>query len=118
MVVISKETNPVVAARCKKLNIPALSGVDEKLPRLIQWAEQNRLAREQVVYVGNDVNDLECLSWAGCGVAVADSHRQVLDIADVILESKGGCGALRELADELAGRIQGVFPVVPSSGRA
>src|SRR5690606_35307602 len=99
LLVISKEKNPVVQARCSKLKVPCLSGVDEKLTALQDWCERKRVSRHQVVFVGNDINDLECLTWAGCGVAVQDSHPEVLRSAALTLENPGGYGAIRELAE-------------------
>jgi 3-deoxy-D-manno-octulosonate 8-phosphate phosphatase KdsC-like HAD superfamily phosphatase len=59
----------------------------------------------QVVYLGNDVNDLECMPLVACGVAVADAHPDVLAAADIVLSQSGGRGAVRELCDRLAERL-------------
>lgn len=99
MVVISTETNPVVEARCRKLSIPCLIGVKDKRAALHTWLQQNSVAAENVVYVGNDVNDLECMQEVGCAVAPADAHPQVRQVAHIILDSCGGRGALREVAE-------------------
>lgn len=113
MVVISKERNLAVKARCDKLEIECHFGIDEKLSVLRTWAESKGIPREELLYVGNDINDLECLGWAGCGVAVADAYPPVLEVADWILTKQGGRGALRELADAVLERVRGYFPVVP-----
>ncbi|NSW78196.1 MAG: acylneuraminate cytidylyltransferase [Chthonomonadetes bacterium] len=99
MVVISTETNPVVEARCRKLGIPCLIGVRNKRSTLHGWLQQNGISAENVVYVGNDVNDLECMREVGCAVAPADAHPEVRQVAHIILDSCGGRGALRELAE-------------------
>ena len=54
-----------------------------------------------IVYVGNDINDLECLKAVGCGVVVNDAHREVKRVANIILSKPGGRGAIRELSDML-----------------
>jgi N-acylneuraminate cytidylyltransferase len=102
--VLSTETNPVVAARCKKLGIPAIQGVREKGPALAALLEERGVEREHVVYVGNDVNDLACFPIAACGVAVADAHPKVRMAADLVLRNRGGRGAVRELCDILLNR--------------
>jgi YrbI family 3-deoxy-D-manno-octulosonate 8-phosphate phosphatase len=112
MAVISKERNPVVMARCAKLALECFQGVDDKLTVLKAWAATKGIDREQLLYVGNDVNDLECLAWAGCGVVVADAHPDVLHVSDLILHHNGGNGALRELADMVCERVRGYFPLV------
>lgn len=97
--VLSKERNDVVAARCKKLNVEYLHGQDAKAVVLKDWAMRKKIDLAHVVYVGNDVNDLECMQMVGCAVAVKDSHPDVLKVADWVLSKKGGWGAVREVCD-------------------
>jgi YrbI family 3-deoxy-D-manno-octulosonate 8-phosphate phosphatase len=99
ILVISKEQNVVVQARCRKLQLPCLSGIDAKLPALRAYCAQHGYALEHTVYVGNDVNDLECLAAVGCSVAVADAHPEALQASHLILNAPGGRGAVRELCD-------------------
>lgn len=99
LLVISKERNPVVAARCRKLQIPCLQGIDDKLTALQTWASEQGLHARELIFVGNDVNDLECLQWVGSAVAVHDSHPEVLKVAHLVLEHDGGKGAIRELCE-------------------
>ncbi len=99
MVVISAEVNPVVTARCKKLDIPCMQGIGDKRPVLMSWLEENHLNPAHAVYIGNDLPDIPCMQAVGCGVAVADAHPRALDAADLILQTPGGHGAIRELID-------------------
>lgn len=99
--VLSKEKNPVVAARCRKLHLECHQGFDDKLPKLISLAEARGLESGQVAYVGNDVNDLECLLYAGLAVAVADAHPEAMTAAHWVTERSGGHGAVREVCDRL-----------------
>jgi 3-deoxy-D-manno-octulosonate 8-phosphate phosphatase (KDO 8-P phosphatase) len=101
IIVISKEKNRIVSARCEKLGIDSLSGVDNKLEALKKVASSKGINLDLVAYVGNDVNDLECLNSAGIAVAVADAVPQVLEAADIITKGKGGLGAIREFSDML-----------------
>jgi YrbI family 3-deoxy-D-manno-octulosonate 8-phosphate phosphatase len=98
-VVLSSETNPVVAARCQKLGISCRQGVQDKKATFISLAIEHNVDLAQVVYVGNDLNDLDCLHAAGCGVAVADAHPAILQEADWTLNKPGGQGAIRELCE-------------------
>ena len=59
----------------------------------------NQLSIEQVAFIGNDINDVDCLSAAGLGIAVADAYPVAVDAADFVLSKKGGQGAVREIAD-------------------
>jgi YrbI family 3-deoxy-D-manno-octulosonate 8-phosphate phosphatase len=99
MLVLSKEQNPVVQARCKKLQLQCWSGIDAKLSALQRWCSEQRVSLAGTVYVGNDVNDNECLAAVGCGVAVADAHPDTKRHARIVLERPGGQGALRELCE-------------------
>lgn len=99
ILILSKEQNPVVSARARKLKIDAMQGVDDKVAALETWMQPLKLDWSQVVYTGNDLNDLPCLLKAGCGVAVADAYPEVKDAARIVLEKKGGYGAVRELVD-------------------
>lgn len=99
VLVISKETNNVVRARCDKLNIACKTGIDDKLTVLKEIVKEMKLNPEQVAYLGNDVNDLECIAYAGIGVAVADSDPRVLEVADYRTRKNGGRGAIREFID-------------------
>ena len=58
-----------------------------------------------VVYVGNDTNDLPCFPIVGCAVAPADAQPEVLRAADQVLTRNGGHGAVRELCDLLVARL-------------
>lgn len=99
VLVLSKERNPVVSARCRKLGIPCEQGVDDKRVALQRWAEGRHVALAQVVYVGNDVNDLPCMEIVGTAVAVQDAHPQVLQRAHLVLSRPGGRGAVREICE-------------------
>ena len=102
--VLSKEINSVVKARCKKLGIEVQHNISDKLPTLLEWTKSYRIALQDVIYIGNDINDLDCMNSVGCSVAVADAVPEVLNSARIVLKSKGGKGALRELADMLLAR--------------
>lgn len=99
MIVLSKESNPVVAARCKKLKLDYIQGLDDKLTELKRWVEISDLPLSHLIYVGNDINDLECMTVVGCAVCPSDAHEKVKPYARIILEHAGGNGAIRELAE-------------------
>ncbi len=106
MLVLSTEENPVVAARCKKMDLGCLQGIQNKKLALWQWAEENAINLANTLYVGNDINDLECLRAVGCGVAVADAHPEVKNASRLILQNFGGRGAIRELCDLIVANME------------
>ncbi|MDI9831599.1 N-acylneuraminate cytidylyltransferase [Streptomyces sp. KAU_LT] len=103
MLILSTEQNPVVAARARKLRIPVLHGVDRKDLALKQWCEEQGIAPERVLYVGNDVNDLPCFALVGWPVAVASAHDVVRGAARAVTTVPGGDGAIREIAGWILG---------------
>jgi YrbI family 3-deoxy-D-manno-octulosonate 8-phosphate phosphatase len=104
--VISTEENPVVEARCRKLKLEVQYGVRDKKAALEIWAQNNHAALEDIVYLGNDINDRECLNAVGCGIVVADAHPGVKRDAKIVLHARGGDGAIRELVDLILEKIQ------------
>lgn len=105
ILVLSREDNKVVKARCDKMKIPCLHGVKDKKTLLEQWLQEHSFEAQNIIYIGNDINDLACLALAGCGVIVADAHPDVHSEADIILKNKGGQGAVRELCDMIYDHI-------------
>ncbi|MEK7653933.1 MAG: HAD-IIIA family hydrolase [Patescibacteria group bacterium] len=100
--VLSKETNPVVTARCNKLKIPVWQGIatgEGKLEILQRIMKEQNLSVENVAYIGDDVNDLPSLKFAGLAITVADGHQLVKNIAHYTTSATGGHHAVREIAD-------------------
>jgi len=92
VIVISKEKNSVVKARCKKLKIKYLNAINNKEVVLSNEIKKRGFKKEDICFIGNDINDLECIRMAGIGIAVADSHKAVLQSADYITKNKKKIG--------------------------
>jgi len=103
--VLSTESNPVVAARCRKMGVPFIQGQWDKASALHEIANERQINLSDVVYVGNDVNDLPCFPLVGCAVAVADAYPEVIAQADLVLNHKGGYGAVREICDRIMNKV-------------
>ncbi|WP_418345008.1 cytidylyltransferase domain-containing protein [Rhodococcus pyridinivorans] len=101
ILIISKEKNSVVARRAEKLKVDVRQGIDEKLSVLIEWLQDIGVSPADTAYVGNDINDLECMRFVGWPVAVSNAHPELLRVARVVLTSEGGLGAVREVADRI-----------------
>lgn len=99
MLILSKEQNPVVQARAAKLQIECLQGIDDKLPALVSWAASNAVDLQRIAYIGNDINDAECMRSVGWPVAPKESDPEILALARLVLDEPAGNGALRQLAD-------------------
>jgi YrbI family 3-deoxy-D-manno-octulosonate 8-phosphate phosphatase len=98
-VIISTETNPVVGARSRKLAIRCIQSCDDKRAALEGLALEMGISLEQVAFVGNDVNDLPCLTCVGLPIVIRDAHPDVVPYARYQTGRPGGRGAVREVCD-------------------
>ena len=97
--ILSTETNPVVKTRAGKLGLDAIISCKDKEIALKKYCEQNNYELKKVVYVGNDLNDLEVMKMVGIPIAPADAHQKIKAVAKLITNAKGGEGVIRELSD-------------------
>lgn len=104
MLILSREQNPVVTARANKIRLAVMQAVNDKASTLKNLLDEKQIDPNQVIFMGNDVNDLPCLPLVGCFVAPADAHPEVLRRADLLMKNRGGHGAVRELCDILLNR--------------
>ena len=99
--ILSTESNPVVQARAKKLKIDVIQNCGNKKEALHKVCEEKGYDLAKIVFVGNDLNDMEAMKIVGYPVAPADAHSEILDIAVLVTKAKGGGGVVRELADTI-----------------
>ena len=99
--ILSTEKNLVVKARAKKLNIPAIQGVVDKVETIKKLAADNNYSLKNILYVGNDLNDYLVIQLCGYSVCPADSHPKIKGVSSVILSTNGGDGIVRELLEEV-----------------
>lgn len=97
VLIVTKEVNPVVQQRCRKLGVPCLVAAGAKLPLVQSWLAQRGIDARTTVYVGNDEPDVPCMLFCGCGVAPADAAPTALRAAQIVLDARGGQGCVREL---------------------
>ena len=99
--IISGEKNAAIETIAKNLKIKEVyQNIREKLPVLKEIIERKNLSQEEYLYIGDDINDLECLNYAKYRVTVPNSTEKVKAVEDIqITEYSGGTGAFREVAD-------------------
>jgi len=101
-VIVSTETNSVVSARARKLNIACIQDVPDKVAAMEALLHERGLGWREAGFIGNDVNDLDVLGRVGLPVVVADAHGCVCIGGVFRTERRGGDGAVRELCDAIA----------------
>ena len=103
--ILSKEANPVVLARAKKLKLICHHGIGNKL----NFMQEHLVMRfpsvpdpfNGLIYLGNDLNDLPLMRRAGYAVAPSDAHPWVQQVAHLVLEQRGGEGFVRAFIERL-----------------
>jgi len=98
-VIISTESNTVVSARAQKLKIRCFQNCEDKSKTLENIAREFGISLEEVAFVGNDINDQECLNQVGLPIVVQDGHLDVIPLAAHCTRNCGGHGAVREICD-------------------
>ncbi len=104
--IVSSEKNPIVTVRAKKLKIPVIQGHENKLDVVKSIALDKKIKLSNIAYVGNDINDLECLESVGFPIAVADAYPEIISISKYQTKKKGGRGAVREICDVICCAIK------------
>ena len=97
-IILSTEANPVVIRRAEKLNISVIHNAgDSKKQILEKYCTENNYHIDNVLYIGNDLNDYDVMMMCGYNACPADAEPEIKSIADYIFEAKGGYGVIREL---------------------
>jgi len=99
--IVSTETNIVVSVRAEKLRIPVIQGVGDKQDIILRYCEKQNIDLKKVIYIGNDINDLEIMMLIGYPVAPSDASIEIKNIAKIIVNAKGGNGVIRDFLDVL-----------------
>lgn len=103
--ILSKEKNPVVAARAAKLRLDCYQAVDDKLAFITDYLKKHHPNEQHpfagVIYLGNDLNDLSVMLRVGFAVAPQDAHPMIKAIASVVLERCGGADFVRLFVEKL-----------------
>jgi len=99
--ILSTEKNTVVSARAQKLQISVLQGAENKVLGIKEIIKKENCKLENVLYVGNDLNDYLVMSICGFTACPADSHEKIKQISNIVLKTNGGNGIVRELLEEV-----------------
>lgn len=96
-VIITGRSSDIVKARAEELGIVELyQGIGDKLTKLKKVAEKYQVSPEEIAYIGDDLNDLECMLYCGISACPKDALEEVKHRASYICQRDGGRGAVRE----------------------
>lgn len=101
VVIITGEEAGAIKYLCRKFEkLQAFQGIKNKLPLVKQIVEDSKLTPSQIVYIGDDINDMPSLQYAGFKVTVPNANYVIKEIKEIqITEKKGGEGVFREVVD-------------------
>jgi 3-deoxy-D-manno-octulosonate 8-phosphate phosphatase (KDO 8-P phosphatase) len=98
--IITGELSGSVKKRAEKLQITELHlGAKDKLSVLKKILTKNNLERDNIAFIGDDVNDIDLIKSVGLTASPSDGMLDVRNIVDYVCEQKGGHGAFREFAE-------------------
>jgi 3-deoxy-D-manno-octulosonate 8-phosphate phosphatase (KDO 8-P phosphatase) len=106
ILVISSEKNSVVLKRAEKLEIECINNTKNKKLTLLNFCKKQKIKIDEVMYVGNDINDIPALKISGISVGVNDSHPDIQKYTQYTTNKKGGYGAVREICDVIEKKYQ------------
>ena len=98
VIILSTEENTVVKKRALKLKVECVQGIKDKAAAFLLICKDKGLQPKEVAYVGNDINDYEAMKLAGLKIVPNDAYDEVIKIADIVTNTKGGRGVIREIA--------------------
>ena len=103
--IISGEQNAAIETLAKKFQIEEIhQNIRIKIDVLKDIFERYNLSKEEFLYIGDDINDVECLEFAKYKITVPHSVQKVKEVEDIqITENQAGDGAFREVVDCLIG---------------
>ena len=101
-VIITGRCSKIVERRAEELKIVHLhQGVADKLAKLKEVATALEVAANEIAYIGDDVNDLDCIHYCGLTACPADAVPVVREAVRYICSRNGGNGAVREFVEKV-----------------
>lgn len=102
--IITGRNSKIVENRCQELGLTEFhQGVKNKAAKLAELMEKYHLSKEQVAYIGDDMNDLSAIKTAGITFAPADCAESLKPFIDIILTKPSGQAPVREAVDMILG---------------
>ncbi len=102
LAIITGRGSPAVTRRAKELDVDVVRmNVKIKLPVLEEILDDLGVSPDQTAVMGDDLTDIPLMRHCGLAVAVADAVAEVRDRADIVTDTPGGCGAVRELIERV-----------------
>lgn len=100
--IITSRQSEIVSMRSKELKISyVFQGVSSKADTLKTLIETLGISENEVAYIGDDLNDIECIKLVGYSSCPRDAYSEIKPLVNYVCSSDGGKGAVREFVDYL-----------------
>lgn len=99
VIAMSGRTSQAVHTRLNNIKIDKLLGCTDKFSAICELAQEMGIGIDEVAFISDDTTDTHALKECGISFAPADAHHEVLSIADVVVRSNAGEGAIRDAVE-------------------
>ncbi len=100
--IVTGRSSKALYRRCEDLGIIHIyDGVKDKAGVLDTICKRLDVDPASVAFMGDDLPDIALMTRVGLAIAVADAHKNVRAIADVVTTARGGAGAVREICETI-----------------
>lgn len=107
MIIISGSESIGARIRLEKLGLTNIfMNVDNKKKVLDKWMTENEIKPENLLYMGDDIPDMEVIKFASIGACPKDATQDILEISDYISPYNGGDGCVRDVIEKVM-KLQG-----------
>lgn len=98
---ISGEKNPIIDLLAQRFDIKEIhQNIRIKIDVLKSIVKRSNLKFDEFLYIGDDINDIDCLNFSQTKITVPNSTSKVKEVKDIqITNESGGNGAFREVVD-------------------
>lgn len=73
----------------------------DKIAAINEFMQTQNLDPQNVIYMGDDIPDLECMRLVGIPVCPADACMEVIEASRYVSEYDGGHGAVRDIVEQV-----------------
>ncbi|MFZ9695864.1 MAG: KdsC family phosphatase [Chitinophagaceae bacterium] len=100
--VISGSFSEEVKSRLVDLGVKDVSmSVKDKRTMLLEYMQNHQLRKEEVLYMGDDVPDLEAMQESGLPTCPKDAALDIINCSTFISSYEGGKGCVREVIENV-----------------
>lgn len=100
--IISGGTSQAVAKRFEYLGVQDIFlSVSNKLPILKEYMQKYKISKEEVLYMGDDIPDIEMMNYVGLPTCPVDAANEIKDLSLYISSYKGGAGCARDVIEQV-----------------